>query len=452
MSRSPYDVTIVGGGLAGNLLAIFLARRQLRVRVIERRSRYVAGAESGGRSINLALAARGIEALRRCGAYETIEPLLLPMTGRMIHEIGQPERFAAYGQTSADSIYSVSRAALNYALYDLASQRHGVKYYFDTECTGVGGTSLRPWVEHLGRRRQLTDTAFFATDGAGSSVRRSLERFGKLTADEQLLDHGYKELHIPPSASGDFALSPTALHIWPRGEFMLIALPNTDRSFTATLFMPLEGDVSFASLEDADVDAFFMHEFPDALPLLGDLAAQFAANPTGVLGTVRCRPWQYAGRWLLLGDAAHAIVPFHGQGMNAAFEDVLVLDALIETCSGDWTEIFETFERERQDNADAIADMALENYREMRDTVRDPGFILRRSLALELERRFPGRFVPRYSMVMFHAEIPYVEAQRRGAAQTALLLRLTAEARSLDDVDFDLAARLVDELGRAPTR
>lgn len=448
MSRSPYDVTIIGGGLAGNLLAIFLARRQLRVRVVERRPRYTEGAHAGGRSINLALAARGIEALRRCDAFETIEPLLLPMTGRMIHEIGCAERFAPYGQNRAESIFSVSRGALNYALYDLAAQRHGVKYYFDTECTGMGGTSLRPWVEHLGRRRQLTDTAFFAADGAGSSIRRSLERFGKLTADEQLLDHGYKELHIGPTADGAFALAPDALHIWPRGEYMLIALPNTDRSFTATLFMPLEGPLSFASLETGDVEAFFSREFPDALPLIDGLAGQFAEHPTGVLGTVRCRPWQYAGRWLLLGDAAHAIVPFHGQGMNAAFEDVLVLDALIEASSGDWTEIFDAFERERQINADAIADMALENYREMRDTVRDPGFILRRSLALELERRFPGRFVPRYSMVMFHPEIPYAEAQRRGAAQAELLLRLTAGAHSLDDVDFELASHLLESAAR----
>jgi kynurenine 3-monooxygenase len=346
----------------------------------------------------------------------------------------------------------VSRADLNYTLYDIAAQQYGVDYYFDTDCTGIGGTSPRPWVEHKGRRRQLTDSAFFATDGAGSSIRRSLERSGKLAADEQLLDHGYKELRIGPTADGGFALAPNALHIWPRGDYMLIALPNTDRSFTATLFLPLEGPVSFASLEAGSAEDLFMREFPDALALIGDLTAQFAENPTGVLGTVRCRPWQYAGRWLLLGDAAHAIVPFHGQGMNAAFEDVVVLDDLIESCDGNWPLIFETFERERQHNADAIADMALENYREMRESVRDPGYILRRSLALELERRFPGRFVPRYSMVMFHPEIPYADAQRRGAQQAELLMRLTAGASTLDEVDFDAAERLVDGLAEISRR
>jgi kynurenine 3-monooxygenase len=236
------------------------------------------------------------------------------------------------------------------------------------------------------------------------------------------------------------------LHIWPRGGFMLIGLPNPDRTFTATLFLPHRGEPSFASVGVGETRTFFEREFADAVPLIPALERDYAEHPVGLLGTVHCRPWSFANRVLLVGDAAHAIVPFHGQGMNAAFEDCAVLDELIGRHGGDWPAIFAAFEAERAPNAQAIAEMALENYREMRDEVRDPKFELRAALSFELERRFPGRFIPRYSMVMFHAEIPYAEAQRRGALQAKILAELSASTNSVDAIDFTRAAGLVDSL------
>jgi kynurenine 3-monooxygenase len=277
-----------------------------------------------------------------------------------------------------------------------------------------------------------------ATDGAGSAVRASLATAGLLAVREEWLDHDYKELTLPPAAAG--TLERHALHIWPRGGFMLIALPNTDGSFTATLFLARTGPVSFAALASAEaVQQFFAREFADALPLLPDLPAQFAAHPQGQLGTIHAAPWHIAGALLLLGDAAHAIVPFHGQGMNAAFEDCAELDALLDGADS-WSELFARFEQSRRENSAAIAQMALENYLEMRDTVLDAGFLRRKALAMALERRFPDRFIPRYSMVMFHPEIPYAEARRRGTLQEQLLQELDTAAAG---VDSPLAERLV---------
>jgi kynurenine 3-monooxygenase len=281
-----------------------------------------------------------------------------------------------------------------------------------------------------------------ATDGAGSAVRTSLACAGQLSVREEWLDHDYKELTIPP-VEGRPALDPNALHIWPRGGFMLIALPNTDHSFTATLFLARTGPRSFAALSDSQaVLDLFLEEFPDAVPLIPNLLAQFSAHPAGQLGTVHAAPWRVGGQVLLLGDAAHAIVPFHGQGMNAAFEDCLVLDSLLERC-GDWESLFAIVEQVRRPNAAAIAQMALENYTEMRATVLDAGFVRRKTLALELERRFPSRFIPRYAMVMFHPEIPYAEALRRGAVQEQILQELDRVQST--SVDFTLAQKLINE-------
>jgi kynurenine 3-monooxygenase len=340
----------------------------------------------------------------------------------------------------------VSRAALNELLHSLAAQRHGVEYRFGEECVGVEGDGT-PLIEtHDGRRRRLAADVVFAADGAGSEVRRALAERGAITATEELLDHGYKELTLA-ARDGAFALDPNALHIWPRGGFMLIALPNLDRTFTATLFLPQRGDPSFASIAPGAASAWFAREFPDAVPLLPKLERDYAEHPVGHLGTVHCRPWRFSNRILLVGDAAHAIVPFHGQGMNAAFEDCVVLDDLVARHENggahDWPAVFAAFEAARAPNARAIAEMALENYGEMRDDVRDPKFQLRADVSFELERRFPGRFIPRYSMVMFHPEIPYAEAQRRGAVQSAILDELTADTWKVADVDFARAATLI---------
>jgi kynurenine 3-monooxygenase len=438
------SVNVVGAGLAGALLALLLARRGLAVTLYERRPDPRQARPERGRSINLALAARGLRALERAGVLESVTPLLIPMRGRMVHERGGGASLQPYGQRQHEVIYSVGRADLNRVLIEAAARHAGVGVRFSHQCLGTdlrtGQLALRELAS--GRDYQVPLAPTIAADGAGSAVRASLAAHGLLAVREEWLDHDYKELTVPATAAGP--LERQALHIWPRGGFMLIALPNTDGSFTATLFLPRSGAVSFAALDSASaVQEFFAREFADAVPLLPDLAGQFAAHPQGQLGTVHTAPWQLAGAVLLLGDAAHAIVPFHGQGMNAAFEDCAQLDALLDA-GGDWPEVFAGFEDARRANTAAIAQMALENYLEMRDAVLDSAFVRRKALAMALERRFPDRFIPRYSMVMFHPEIPYAEAQRRGAVQEQLLHELDAGGGGSAAADSPHAQRLIE--------
>ena len=415
-------VNIVGAGLAGSLLALLLARRGLSVTLHERRPDPRQARPERGRSINLALAARGMRALEHAGVMERVRPLLIPMRGRMVHELSGQTALQPYGQREHEVIWSVGRADLNRVLIEEAARHAGVSVRFNQLCldADVGRDRLRFRDETSGALHESALTPTIATDGAGSAVRASLAAAGLVSVHEEWLDHDYKELSVPPTA-GRQGLEGHALHIWPRGGFMLIALPNTDDSFTATLFLARSGAVSFAALATPPAVAqFFRRQFADVVPLMPDLLTEFASHPQGQLGTVHVTAWQVAGRVLLLGDAAHAIVPFHGQGMNAAFEDCAVLDALLER-QADWPAVFAQFEQSRRPNAAAIAQMALENYIEMRDAVLDARFVRRRDLALGLERRFPDRFIPRYSMVMFHPEIPYAEALRRGALQAQLL-------------------------------
>jgi kynurenine 3-monooxygenase len=450
------DAAIIGGGLCGNLLAVCLARRGFSVEVFERRPKPAADSAAGGRSINLALAARGLEALRRFDALERIAALLLPMRGRMIHEPDAAPAFVPYG-SAQECIYSVSRSALNFALYELAAEL-GVRFRFDSECTGLDAASGSPIINTAEQQIRVEADVVFAADGAGSAIRRSLASMGRVSAEESLLEHGYKELSIAAvqpgadvAAGPAFALEPEALHIWPRSEFMLIALANADKSFTATLFLSKHGSPGFDSIDPDQVESFFVAQFADALPHFDNLTSQYAHNAVGDLGTVRCTPW-HAGNCLLIGDAAHAIVPFHGQGMNAAFEDVRELDEILAAGSGNgmiWPDLFAAFESQRMHNTNAIADMALENYLEMRSAVRDPRFLLQRHLALELERRFPNQFISQYAMVMFRPDIPYARAQQLGAIQARILGELTLDATALCDVDFDRAAVLVAELPRS---
>jgi kynurenine 3-monooxygenase len=434
-------VNIVGAGLAGALLALLAARRGLSVTLFERRADPRQVRPERGRSINLALAARGMRALERAGVMERVRPLLIPMRGRMVHERSGHAALQPYGQREHEVIWSVGRADLNRVLIEEAARHAGVRVRFSQQCLGVepraGGLRFRDLAG--GGEYDVALAPTIATDGAGSAVRSSLASAGMLEVREDWLDHDYKELTIAAASAG--ALERHALHIWPRGGFMLIALPNTDGSFTATLFLARAGAPSFAALTNpAAVGAFFEREFADALPLLPDLPAQFADHPQGQLGTVHTAPWRVDGAVLLLGDAAHAIVPFHGQGMNAAFEDCSVLDELLGE-QPDWPSLFGEFERRRRANTAAIAQMALENYTEMRATVLDAGFVRRKAIAMALERRFPDRFIPRYAMVMFHPEIPYAEALRRGAVQEELLRQLDAGAGT--EPDPVLAERLV---------
>lgn len=445
---SKQNVHILGAGLCGSLLSILLARRGYAVTVLERQPDPRVHKVAAGRSINLALASRGIRALQKAGVFEPVEKLLVPMRGRMIHHPDGTTELQPYGSKSDECIYSVSRANLNRILLESAEREHGVTFRFD-----AAAASYDPDSGELALQSGETLTArpLIAADGAGSVIRRAYAGDSPVAPSEELLPHGYKELTVPPAEDGSFQLDPNALHIWPRGGFMLIALPNPGGDFTLTLFMPNEGEISFATLDsDAAVEALFRREFADIVPLLPRLREEFAANPVGILGTVRCRRW-HDRHLLLIGDAAHAIVPFHGQGMNAAFEDCAELDELLGSESTEWQDVFARFEDIRIPNANAIADMALDNYVEMRDRVRDPAFVLMKALAFELERRLPGHLVPRYSMVMFHPEIPYAVAQQRGAAQQALMREIMRGATSLDDIDLDAAAaRVRQELPPLP--
>ena len=438
-------VNIVGAGLAGALLAIVLSKRGFTVRVFERRPDPRGSEVEHGRSINLALAARGIRALERAGVMDSVRPLLIPMRGRMVHERSGSTSLQPYGQRDDEVIYSVGRAALNRLLIDEAGRRPALTVRFGQVCLGADPSRnvlrFRDGVANAEYEEPLTPT--IAADGAGSAVRSSLAFGAHVLAHEEFLDHDYKELTIPAVAA-KHALDPHALHIWPRGGFMLIALPNTDGSFTATLFLARKGESSFASLAASDgAREFFEREFPDALALIPNLLAEFRSHPQGQLGTVRTAPFHADGQVLLLGDAAHAIVPFHGQGMNAAFEDCSVLESLLDA-HDDWEPLFAQFSRERIPDTAAIAQMALENYTEMRHTVLDMKFVRQQQLALELEQRFPRRFIPRYAMVMFHPEIAYSEALRRGAVQARILDELDAVAHATGQLDLAAAERLIN--------
>ena len=435
-------IRIVGAGPTGALLAILLARRGEQIELYESRPDPRHLPAGSGRSINLALADRGIHALKAAGVFDGVASALLPMRGRLIHYEDRDTAFQPYGQRPNEVIYSVSRHRLNQALIEVAAGRPGVRLHFQhrLEAADFGANTAQIRDLENDRVLRVPMQPLLATDGAGSAVRREMSAQKLIQASEIDLEHGYKELSIPAGPQGSFRMADDALHIWPRGNFMLIALPNDDGSFTATLFLPKHGKVSFASLRDADrVDEFLARNFPDARELMPNALAEFSAHPVGFLGTVAAHPWHVQGQAALIGDAAHAMVPFHGQGMNCCFEDCIEFDACAARHAS-WETVFAEFGAARKPNTDAIAAMALENYMEMRESVADPKFQLQQALSLELERRFPRRFIPRYSMVMFHHEIPYLTAQRRGAAQTEILSDLTRGAvTALSEVDFQRA-------------
>ena len=441
-------VTLVGAGLAGSLLAVFLARRGFQVEVYERLPDMRRHAIPAGRSINLALAHRGIRALEVVGLYAEVQKLLIPMRGRMLHDLAGKTNLTPYGRTATEVIHSISRPGLNMLLMD-AAEKAGARIHFGQRCDDMDFDSGRvDFVDEAGRRETVQAETLIATDGGGSAVRQALTKRRGVEVREDILPHAYKELTIPAGPGGKHRMEKEALHIWPRGGYMLIALPNLDGSFTVTLFLAREGTPSFAALEQPEaLQSFFAAQFPDALALIPDLAQEFYAHPTGLMGTVHSASWHAGGRALLLGDAAHAIVPFHGQGMNCALEDCLALDGCLERHGADWGKVFAEFESLRRPDAEAIAAMALENYVEMRDAVRDPKFQLQKQLGFLLEERHPGVFVPRYSMVMFH-HLPYSRARQRGSLQQRILDELTAKAATLDAVDLVRADALVQaELG-----
>ena len=409
------SVVVVGAGLAGCLLATLLGRRGLAVTVYERRpDPRLAGAERG-RSINLAISARGLAALERVGLREAALARALPMPGRMVHGLGAPPSFRPYSADGTRAINSISRAELNSALLDCAEATPGVTLRFEHRLASLDGDALR--FDTSSGSVDVGADVVLACDGAYSAVRRALQ----LDAREEFLEHGYKELTIP-ARDGEFALDPGALHIWPRGSSMMIALPNRDRSFTCTLFWPKS---AFSALDTADrVMAEFRGQYPDVVELMPSLADDYFRNPVGSLVTVRCWPWS-AGRIGLVGDAAHAIVPFFGQGANCAFEDCIELDECLDAASGDWTSALAAYERRRKANTDAIADMALENFVEMRDKVNSPVFQMKVAAQHALERRLAGRYVSRYELVSF-TTMPYSQIAGRIRRQNLALLAVVA--------------------------
>lgn len=417
------EVVLVGGGLGGSLMAILLGKAGYAVRGIEMRPDARAGQAQGGRSINLALSARGLHALERVGLAREILGLAVPMRGRMIHSQEGRTAFQPYG-TSVDQVNnSVSRADLNVALLNAAERLPHVRFSFGLRAQAVDPErgEVTALDTATGAARAIRGDVIIGADGAFSAVRRQLAKQDRFDYQQAFLSHGYKELSIPPTGDGGFRLEKNALHIWPRGGFMMIALPNRDGSFTCTLFLPFDGENGFAALAtEADVRRFFDRHFPDAVPLMPNLTGECLTHPTGSMVTIRCRPWHRGGRVGLLGDACHAVVPFHGQGANAAFEDCLVLDECIRRRAPDWEAIFTDFEGLRRENTDALADLSIDNFEEMKHHTGSRLFLMKKALEKGLHRLFPSRFVPLYMMISFTL-IPYAEARRRARRQARAL-------------------------------
>lgn len=437
-------VILIGAGLAGSLLAIYLARRGYRVEVYERRPDMRETQIAAGRSINLALSVRGLHALQEVGMDDAMLSISIPMKGRMVHPLSGDVNFQPYSRNPHEHINSISRGELNVQLMNRAEATRGVRFFFNHRCTGMdlitGDVYLRN--EVTGEDIIAVGQTVIGTDGSASAIRMEMLRSGRFNFSQQYEEHGYKELTIPPADGGGFRIDKNALHIWPRGTYMLIALPNLDGSFTVTLFYPMRGDHSFESMDTPEkVWSFFESQFPDALPHMPTLLDDYFTNPVGSLLTVKCWPWFMEDRACLLGDAAHAIVPFFGQGMNCAFEDCSVLDDCIGRQEGDWKSIFADYAVRRKANADAIADLALENFIEMRDRVADERYLLKKKIEKQLADRFPDRFVPKYEMVSFH-RIPYAEAMDRGRIQESILDEL-ADHLHTGEPDWKKAESLI---------
>lgn len=460
---------IIGAGLSGSLLAIYLAKRGIECEIYEARGDMRQEKMSAGRSINLALSNRGIAALKEVGLDEFMLAEAVPMFGRMVHAVDGNTKLLPYSGRQGEFINSVSRAGLNIALMNEAEKYSQVKFFFNEKCADFDCKTGE--VKFESGKIVKGDTTI-GTDGAGSVIRNAMLHGGipRFNFSQTWLEHGYKELHIPKqiikqnkltkwidkfkklanlqqkTQNSEFEFN--ALHIWARHSFMMIALPNFDGTFTCTLFLAHEGENSFEQLknEKAVMD-FFQTNFADAIPLMPTLIEDFFANPTGNLGTIKCYPWNVGGKALLIGDSAHAVVPFYGQGMNASFEDCRILNNLIGEHDTNWQKIFDEFTKIRKPNADAIAAMAEENFYEMRDAVADETFQKKRQLETKLEQTFPDYF-SKYSMVTFREDLPYSVAKEKGNAQDNLLMQICANIEDVSELDLDSVLKKVNELDR----
>lgn len=436
MENKNENILIIGAGLCGSLLALRLAQRGYKVAIYESRPDLRKVAISAGRSINLALSDRGLKALRLCGVEEKARKICIPMKGRLMHDSLGNTFASNYSGREGEYINSVSRGDLNAMLLDEAEKHENVTIYFNQKCEKVDIENNTVFFidEITSKEYSISSDVIFGTDGAGSVLRKSYisERNFLFSYSQNYLNHGYKELEIPSDSIGNHQISKNYLHIWPRGDFMLIALPNMDGSFTVTLFLSYdEGEFHFNNLTTEEtITKFFENEFPDALALIPNILEEFTSNPTGPLGTIKCSPWFYKNT-LLLGDAAHAIVPFYGQGMNASFEDVFVLDEILNhfECNReieDWNSVFKTYQKARKKDTDAIADLAIDNFYEMRDHVANSMFKEKRKIEMDLEKHFPAHYFSKYSLVTFNEHIGYEEAMKKGRAQDKALLNLIA--------------------------
>lgn len=420
-------ISIAGAGLVGSLLSVYLAKRGHKVEIFERRPDARQNLIDGGRSINLALSDRGLQALAKVGLEERVlKEMAIPMYGRVMHDKEGNLSYQPYGK-EGQAINSVSRAGLNMLLMDEA-EKHGVDLHFSQACQEVNlETAEALYRDREGNTQRVESDLLFGADGAFSAVRGVMQKTDRFSYSQEYIDHGYKELEIPAGENGEFLLEKNALHIWPRGNYMLIALPNPDATFTCTLFFPMEGDPSFASLDSlAKARAFFEEQFPDALALMPNFDKEWEENPDSSLVIIRCFPWTRNGKVALLGDASHAIVPFYGQGMNSGFEDCFVLDRLIDEMGDNWTEIFKAFEQERKPDGDAIADLAMRNFVEMRDLTGDPDFLLQKKIEARFSEKHPDKWTPLYGLVTFSPQIRYSEALALGRRQDEWMAEIMA--------------------------
>ena len=440
--KKQQNILIIGAGLCGSLLALRLGQRGYNVSVFEMRPDLRKVDISAGRSINLAFSDRGNKAMKLVGLEDQVKALCIPMHGRMIHDAHGNTFQSNYSGRTHEFINSISRGELNALLLDEAEKHKNVNIYFNKKCKSVDFENTTALFKDYNSKDEFLEDAdvIIATDGAGSALRKSyyLGKKFLFSFSQAYLTHGYKELSILPKDNGDFKIYKNALHIWPRGSFMLIALPNLDGSFTVTLFLSYdEGTYNFNNLtNDERVLEFFSKEFPDALAVMPNLLEDFFTNPTAPLGTIKCSPWHYKGNTLLMGDAAHAIVPFYGQGMNASFEDVVEFDAVLDENLGSWEATFKTYEKRRKKDTDAIADLAIDNFHEMKGHVNQVIFQEKRKLEMALEKQFPEDYASKYALVTFNEDIGYREAMLRGRAQDKAILNLLADKKI--DINGDL--------------
>jgi kynurenine 3-monooxygenase len=441
MDKNAKPIVVIGAGLCGSLLAARLAKRGQKVLLFERRTDIRLTGEEGGRSINLALSIRGLNSLNLVGADQEALKMAIPMQARMIHFKDGSTRWSPYSGREGDYINSISRGGLNALLLDKAEQNKNLEIRFNTPCLSVDIEANTATFRDNRNGKTFVQEAsvIIGTDGAGSAVRRSyLARSSSslFNYSQHFLEHGYKELHIYPNDDGSHKIKKNCLHIWPRGNYMVIALPNLDGSFTVTCFFPYKGANGFEELtEPSQLFSFFKEEFPDAFQLMPNLISDFYNNPTGSLGTIKCYPWTTNGNSLLMGDAAHAIVPFYGQGMNCSFEDVLVFDQMIDEYGLDWATVFSAYQNERKKDTDAIADLAIDNFYEMRDHVANEHFIRKRNLEMKLEKQFDD-YYSKYSLVTFRPDLSYHEAMVKGRAQDEYLMKICKQTKEIENIDL----------------